>query len=155
MKSFLTCNLTFLCASQLAQCLPGPGPPVALSGGSSGLLSSASGSAGSAPTNQKSVTPPYPTTAASSESQSTLSAGSGLQGRGPINPVSPVTASSLPAGGTVVVGTVSSNLVSETFVPTIYSQYVSLLTTTTSTSLNAQSTPVLIVIGPGGIDWAP
>ena len=121
MKSFFTCNLTFLCASQLAQCLPGPGPPVALSGGSSGLLSSASGSAGSAPTSQKYVAPPYPTTAASSESQSTLSAGYGLQGRGPINPVSPVTASSLPASGTVVVSTVSSNLVSETFVPTIYS----------------------------------
>lgn len=80
-----------------------------------------------------------------------------MQGRGSINPVSEVTVSSLPAVGSIVVGTVSSDLVSETFVPTIYSQYVSLLTTitSTSTSSNAQSTPVLIVIGPRGIGWAP
>ena len=64
------------------------------------------------------------------------------------------TASPLPPGGTVVVATVSSKLASETFVPMTYSQFSSLTTTATLSTINAQSSPTSIIIGPGGVAWS-
>ena len=61
----------------------------------------------------------------------------------------------LPSASTVVVGTISSQVVSETFVPFINSEYTTLRSTTTIISLNSQSSPVPVVIWPGGVAWMP
>ena len=61
----------------------------------------------------------------------------------------------LPSTSTVVVGTISSQVVSETFVPFINSEYTTLRSTTTILSLNSQSSPVPVVIWPGGVAWTP
>ena len=62
---------------------------------------------------------------------------------------------SLPPGGTVVVGSVGSSAFTETFVPATLSGFLTLASTITTTTLNAQSSPVTLVIGPGGIEWTP
>jgi len=61
----------------------------------------------------------------------------------------------LPSGGTVVVATLGSSILTETFVPATLSSYASLASTITTTTLNAQSSPVTILIGPGGVEWTP
>ncbi|KAL9130925.1 MAG: hypothetical protein Q9217_001028, partial [Psora testacea] len=58
-------------------------------------------------------------------------------------------------GQTVVTSTVGSQTVTETFVPTTISGYASLTSTLTTTTINPQSSPQTIVIGPGGAVWTP
>jgi len=57
----------------------------------------------------------------------------------------------LPSGGTVVIGSVESQVATETFMTTIISGYTTLVTTTT----NVISSSVTEAIGPGGIVWIP
>lgn len=61
----------------------------------------------------------------------------------------------LPVGGTVVIATLGSLILTETFIPATLSSYASLASTITTTTLGAQSSPVTILIGPGGIVWTP
>jgi hypothetical protein len=61
----------------------------------------------------------------------------------------------LPLGETVVTATIGSTVLTETFVPTSLPGYESLASTITTTSLDAQGSPVIILIGPGGIAWTP
>ena len=61
----------------------------------------------------------------------------------------------LPSGGTVVVATISGKAVSETFVPTTYKRYATLKGTVTTTTLDASGSPIVILIGPGGVAWTP
>ncbi|KAL9045244.1 MAG: hypothetical protein Q9214_001687, partial [Letrouitia sp. 1 TL-2023] len=61
----------------------------------------------------------------------------------------------LPSKATVVVATISSKRVSETFVPSTISKYASLTSKTTVTSTNSHSDPVTLVVGSGGIAWVP
>ncbi len=61
----------------------------------------------------------------------------------------------LPSGGTVVVATLGSSILTETFVPATLSSYASLASTITTTTLGAHSSPVTILIGPGGVEWTP
>ncbi|KAI4259189.1 MAG: hypothetical protein LQ352_000863 [Teloschistes flavicans] len=77
------------------------------------------------------------------------SAGSGT-GAHPQNTPKP-----LPFGATVIVSTISGTAVTETFIPTTYSQYASLLTKTSITSINSNGITVTTVLGPGGVAWVP
>ncbi|KAL8672803.1 MAG: hypothetical protein Q9168_002740, partial [Polycauliona sp. 1 TL-2023] len=61
----------------------------------------------------------------------------------------------LPPGATVMSKTISGVVVTETFVPTRISQYASLLTTTSVTSVDAQNSAFTYLVGPGGVAWAP
>ena len=67
--------------------------------------------------------------------------------------------SELPAsshsGQTVVTGNLGSQKVTETFVPITIPGFASLTSTITVTTTNAQSSPEVVVIGPGGIAWTP
>lgn len=58
-------------------------------------------------------------------------------------------------GQTVVTGTVGSLTITEIFVPTKFSALVSLASTITSTTTDAQSSIKTLVIGPGGVAWTP
>ncbi len=73
----------------------------------------------------------------------------------PGQPSSPTSNVPLPSGATVVTATIGSSTITETFVPTIVSGYASLASTLTTSTLNAQSSPVTFLIGPGGIEWTP
>ena len=70
-------------------------------------------------------------------------------------PVPGSTGITLPYGATVVVTTVSSSVLSETFIPTTFSGYRSLVGTITTSTLDGHSSAVPLLIGPGGIGWAP
>lgn len=61
---------------------------------------------------------------------------------------------SVVSGETVLTSIVGAQTVVETFVPTIIPEFTSLASTITTT-LNAQQSPETVVIGPGGIAWAP
>ncbi|CAF9921336.1 MAG: hypothetical protein HETSPECPRED_004496 [Heterodermia speciosa] len=63
--------------------------------------------------------------------------------------------SSLPAGETIVTGTVGSQTITETFVLTTISLFASLSSTLTTTTANSQSSIETVVIGPSGIFWTP
>ena len=56
---------------------------------------------------------------------------------------------------TVVTGMVGSQTITEIFVPTTIPALVSLASTTTSVTTNAQSSIETLVIGPGGVAWTP
>ena len=58
-------------------------------------------------------------------------------------------------GQTVVTGTVGSLTITEIFVPTTISALVSLASTITSITTDAQSRIETLVIGPGGVVWTP
>ena len=73
----------------------------------------------------------------------------------PGQPSSPASNVPLPSGATVVTATIGSSTITETFVPTIVPGYASLASTLTTSTLNAQSSPVTFLIGPGGIEWTP
>lgn len=60
-----------------------------------------------------------------------------------------------PPGATVITSVIGSITVTETFVPITYSQYASLRTVATITSVNSQGVTVTDVVGPGGVAWAP
>ena len=55
----------------------------------------------------------------------------------------------------MVTGNVGSQTVTETFVPVTIPGFASLASTITVTTANAQSSPEVMVIGPGGIAWTP
>lgn len=59
------------------------------------------------------------------------------------------------SGETVLTTIVGAQTVVETFVPTIFPKFTSLASTITTTTLNAQQSLETVVIGPGGIAWAP
>lgn len=62
----------------------------------------------------------------------------------------------LPSLATVITGNVGSQVVTETFVPHIFPQYATITgTITTTTTLSAGASPVSVVVGPGGVGWAP
>ena len=61
----------------------------------------------------------------------------------------------LPPGGTVRTATIGSSTITETFVPTTVPTYSSLVSTLTTSSLNAQGSLVTFLIGPGGVQWTP
>ncbi|KAL8721425.1 MAG: hypothetical protein Q9225_001900 [Loekoesia sp. 1 TL-2023] len=75
----------------------------------------------------------------------------------PSNPEtsSPPSSIPLPPGGTVVHTTISGVPYSETFVPTTLSGYATLASTITSSTLDSHSSAMPVVIGPGGVGWAP
>ena len=73
----------------------------------------------------------------------------------PSQPSSPASNVPLPSGATVVTATIGSSTITETFVPTIVPAFVSLVSTLTTSTLNAQSSPVTFLIGPGGVEWTP
>ena len=56
-------------------------------------------------------------------------------------------------GATIIIGTVSGEPVSETFVPTTYTEYASLTTTLLTDTTDAQSKTIPLIIGPGGVGW--
>ena len=60
-----------------------------------------------------------------------------------------------PSQATVLVGTVRSQVVSETFVPVTHSDQNTLQSTTTTLLPNGQNNPVPMSIGPGSIAWTP
>ena len=62
---------------------------------------------------------------------------------------------SVVSGETVLTSIVGAQTVVETFVPTFVPEFNSLTSTITTTTLNAQQSPETVVIGPGGIAWAP
>ncbi|KAI4126334.1 MAG: hypothetical protein LQ338_003811, partial [Usnochroma carphineum] len=61
----------------------------------------------------------------------------------------------LPTGATVVVATINSQVISETFVPTTNPQFVSLTTTLSTFSTNSLGSTISYEIGPGGVEWQP
>ncbi len=61
----------------------------------------------------------------------------------------------LPTAGIVLVATISSTAVSEQFIPTTFPGYATLTTTISTTSLDAQSNPITVLIGPSGVAWTP
>ena len=73
----------------------------------------------------------------------------------PSQPSPPASNVPLPSGATVVTATIGSSTITETFVPTIVPAFVSLVSTLTTSTLNAQSSPVIFLIGPGGVEWTP
>ncbi len=73
----------------------------------------------------------------------------------PGQPSSPASNVPLPSGVTVVTATIGPSTIRETFVPTIVQGYASLASTITTSTLNAQSSPVTFFIGPGGVEWTP
>ena len=73
----------------------------------------------------------------------------------PGQPSSPASNIPLPSGATVMTATIGSSTIRETFAPTIVPGYASLASTITTSTLNAQSSPVTFLIGPGGVEWAP
>lgn len=50
---------------------------------------------------------------------------------------------------------ISGTIVTETFIPTTYPEYASLLTTTSITTVNSQGGGVTSIVGPGGVAWIP
>lgn len=73
----------------------------------------------------------------------------------PGQPSSPASSVPLPSGATVVTATIGSSIITETFIPTTVPGYASLASTITTSTLNAQSSPITFLIGPGGIEWTP
>lgn len=62
----------------------------------------------------------------------------------------------LPSLATIITGTAGSQVVTETFVPHIFPQFNTLSEIiTTTTTLTAGGSPVTVVVGPGGVGWAP
>ena len=61
----------------------------------------------------------------------------------------------IPSGGTVVVTTIGTQIISQTFVPTLFSQYATLSSTITTSLFDGSSSPATILVGPGGIAWVP
>ncbi|KAL8782411.1 MAG: hypothetical protein Q9213_005414 [Squamulea squamosa] len=62
---------------------------------------------------------------------------------------------SLQPGDTIVTSTISGFTVVETFIPTTFSQYVSISTATSIASINSQNGAFTYVVGPGGVGWSP
>lgn len=62
----------------------------------------------------------------------------------------------LPSLATIITGTAGSQVVTETFVPHIFPQFNTFSEIiTTTTTLTAGGSPVTVVVGPGGVGWAP
>lgn len=80
--------------------------------------------------------------ASSSEASSAVSSSARSSSSDPLNSRS---------GETLFTSNVGSQTVIETFVPVIISELASLTSTITTTILNAQQSPEIIVVGPGGI----
>ena len=57
----------------------------------------------------------------------------------------------LPSGATVVVSTANSTTMTAVLVPTTFSQYSTLKSTITTSTLDASSNPIKVVIGPSGV----
>ena len=84
--------------------------------------------------------------------QSSTAIGTG----GPRSISTVVTPFPLPSLATIITGTVGSQVVTETFVPHIFSQYTAISgTITTTATLTSVSSPVTVVVGPSGVGWAP
>ena len=73
----------------------------------------------------------------------------------PGQPSSPASNVPLPSGATVVTATIGSSTITETFIPTVVPGYASLVSTITTSTLDAQSSPITFLIGPGGVEWTP
>ncbi|KAF2721518.1 hypothetical protein K431DRAFT_346376 [Polychaeton citri CBS 116435] len=69
-------------------------------------------------------------------------------------PTSPATIPP-PSGAAVVTGTISGITLTETFAPTIYTQFATLKTTITTTMTGASSEPTTVTVGPSGVAWIP
>lgn len=63
--------------------------------------------------------------------------------------------SPLPNEATVVIATINSQIISETFIPTTNPQLVSLATTLSTFSTNSLGSTISYQIGPGGVEWQP
>ncbi|KAL8707115.1 MAG: hypothetical protein Q9220_007800, partial [cf. Caloplaca sp. 1 TL-2023] len=61
----------------------------------------------------------------------------------------------LPFGGTVVYTTIGTRIYSETFVPTTYLGYTTIVSAFTTSTIDSHSSSVPVVIGPGGVAWVP
>ncbi|KAL8735678.1 MAG: hypothetical protein Q9166_000847 [cf. Caloplaca sp. 2 TL-2023] len=61
----------------------------------------------------------------------------------------------LPSGGTVLFTTLNSQVYSQTFVPTTFSEFATLASTLTTSTIDSHSSSVPLVIGPGGVAWVP
>ncbi|KAL8997951.1 MAG: hypothetical protein Q9169_002873 [Polycauliona sp. 2 TL-2023] len=61
----------------------------------------------------------------------------------------------LPPGATVMSRTIGGVVVTQTFIPTRISQYASLLSTTSFTTVDAQNSAFTYLVGPGGVAWTP
>lgn len=61
----------------------------------------------------------------------------------------------LPTGGTVVSGVVGTQVITETYVPTEYTQLAGVTATITTTILDFQGSTITVVVGPSGEGWAP
>ncbi|KAL9040250.1 MAG: hypothetical protein Q9214_004562 [Letrouitia sp. 1 TL-2023] len=85
-------------------------------------------------------------------SASTALASSTQLGSSTVKPSS-LQGSSVDSGASAVVETVSGKVVTETFVPTTYTEYASLTATLSTFITDAQSRTIQIVIGPGGVGW--
>ena len=62
--------------------------------------------------------------------------------------------SSAPSGATIVTGKVGTQSVLETFVPTVYSQFISVSSTLTIPASPSETSAPPVVVGPGGVAWA-
>lgn len=118
--------------------------------GPSSSSSLPAGTGGSQPSNSTQVG------ASSSSSSSSLAPGTGGSQPSSSSQVGGSSSSqSLPPGATVEVGTVGTAVYTEVFVPTVDPQLSSLTGTITTTTFDAQSSPITLVIGPGGVEWTP
>lgn len=61
----------------------------------------------------------------------------------------------LPAGGTVLSESVHNEVLTESFVPTVYSQFITVTAVITTTILDSQGSTLKLVVGPSGEGWAP
>ncbi|KAL9592485.1 MAG: hypothetical protein Q9179_006664 [Wetmoreana sp. 5 TL-2023] len=61
----------------------------------------------------------------------------------------------LPTGATIVIAMINSQIISETFIPTINPQYVSLTTILSTFSTSSLGSTISYEIGPGGVEWQP
>ena len=89
----------------------------------------------------------------SSTSSSSVAGGSQISGASSNG--SPGTSQQLPSGASVEVGSIGTAVYTEVFVPTVDPKFSSLTGTVTTTTFDAQSQPVTLVIGPGGAEWTP
>ena len=83
-----------------------------------------------------------------------LSAASALLAPGDNDPAT-ITSNSIPSGATVVTEEVGTQGFLETFVPTVYSQFISVSSTLTISASVSETSAPPVVVGPGGVAWAP
>jgi hypothetical protein len=96
------------------------------------------------------------TTASRTSSRSTVVSTQPSSSQVSSNGTSSTSRMPLPSLATILTGTVGSQVVTETYVPHIFQDYTTISAEiTTTTILTAGGSPVTVVIGPGGIGWAP